>query len=187
MRALNNQPDRNMTFDANFKPNEIYERGAALLVTLAYPDPVDAEKNFQLYLSLCGNALWLKHIDNPDDRTPITVKSQYVFRDRKIIERDVRTIEKRVAERMVAARMAIAFLKRANGETDPCPRASNASPLMRWPSLFWMTRDKLRRPTSNAGTGRPAVAPAGTSPPGVPIGPTGAVGALSAKPPGNPI
>jgi hypothetical protein len=89
---------------------------------LAYLGPVDAGRNFQLYLSLCGNTLWLKHKSDPDDWTPITVKPQYVFRDRKTIERDVRLIEKRVAERGVAARMAIAFLKRANGGTDPLPR-----------------------------------------------------------------
>ena len=44
---------------------------------------------------------------DPDDWTPITVKPQYVFRDREIIDHDVRIIEKRVAERMVAGRMAL--------------------------------------------------------------------------------
>jgi hypothetical protein len=43
----------------------------------------------------------------PFDWTPITVKPQYVFRDREIVDRDVRIIEKRVAERMVAGRMAV--------------------------------------------------------------------------------
>lgn len=107
MRRVKDEPERNMAFDANFKLNETYEHGAALLVTLAYPGPVGAGRNFQLYLSLCGNALWLKHMDEPDDWTPITVKPQYVFRDRDIINRDVRIIEKRVAERMVAGRMAV--------------------------------------------------------------------------------
>jgi hypothetical protein len=101
-----------MTFDGNFKLNETYERGAALLVTLAYPGPDDAGRNFQLYLSLCGNALWRLHMDDPDDWTPIIVKPQYVFRDRETIDRDVSFIARRLGERMVAGRMAVPFFWR---------------------------------------------------------------------------
>ena len=101
-----------MAFEGKFKLDETYERGAALLVTLAYPNSDDAGRNFQLYLSLCGKALWLKHMNDPDDWTPITVKPQYVFRDREIIDRDVQIIKRRVAERMVAGRMAVPFFWR---------------------------------------------------------------------------
>jgi hypothetical protein len=101
-----------MTFDANSKLNETYEHGAALLVTLACPGSDDAGRNFQLYLSLCGKALWLKHMNDPDDWTPITVKPQYVFRDREIIDRDVSFIARRLGERMVAGRMAVPFFWR---------------------------------------------------------------------------
>jgi hypothetical protein len=111
-RRIKDQPERNMAFDGNFKLNETYERGAALLVTLAYPGPVDAGRNFQLYLSLCGKALWLKHINDPDDWTPITVKPQYVFRGCDVIDRDVSFIARRLGERMVAGRMAVPFFWR---------------------------------------------------------------------------
>src|ERR1700737_151419 len=58
------------------------------------------EKRSTLYRSLCGHALWLRHLEEPDDWTPITVKPQYVFRDREIINRDVAKISKRFSKRM---------------------------------------------------------------------------------------
>jgi len=102
-----------MPFDENLKYDEVYERGAVLLTALACPQESDAARSLQLYLSLCGKALWLKHLRDPDDWTPITVKPQYVFRDYKSIDRDVGFVVKRVRERMVAGRMAIPFLQQA--------------------------------------------------------------------------
>ena len=49
----------------------------------------------------------------PDDWTPITVKPQYVFRDPKVIDRHVAYVAKRLGERMVAGRMAIALFRKA--------------------------------------------------------------------------
>jgi hypothetical protein len=69
------------------------------------------------------SALWLGHLENPDDWTPITVKPQYVFRDRKIIDRDVASVAKRLGERMVAGRMASAFFQKgALGHLKPLPK-----------------------------------------------------------------
>jgi hypothetical protein len=102
-----------MPFDESFKYEQVYERGAILLTALACPQESDAARRLQLYLSLCGKALWLKHLIEPDDWTPITVKPQYVFRHYKRIDRDVGFIVKRVRERMVAGRMAIPYFQRA--------------------------------------------------------------------------
>jgi hypothetical protein len=111
-----------MQFDVSFERNEIYECGAVLLTVLACPKNISEPRSFELYLSLCGKALWLKHKTTPDDWTPITVKPPYVFRDPKDIDSDVRFVEKRLGERMVAGRMAIPFLRRAeSGAAPPLP------------------------------------------------------------------
>jgi hypothetical protein len=111
-----------LSFDLSFERDEVYECGAVLLTVLALPKQVAEEKSSQLYRSLCGKALWLTHVAAPNDLTPIMVKPQYVFRDRKIIDRDVRIVEKRLGERMVAGRMAIPFLQRsALGVAGPLP------------------------------------------------------------------
>lgn len=104
---------RVMRLDDNLAYEEVYERGAVLLTTLAYPQQSDPTRSLQLYLSLCGRALWLKHLMEPDDWRPITVKPQYVFRDPRVIDRHVAYVAKRLGERMVAGRMAIALFRKA--------------------------------------------------------------------------
>lgn len=112
-----------MVFDLSFDRSEVYECGAALLTVLACAKQVDEQKSVQLYLSLCGKALWLKHLMAPNDWTPITVKPQYVFRDPKTIDRDVRIVEKRLGERLVAGRMAVPFFQHAVlGSAGPLPK-----------------------------------------------------------------
>jgi hypothetical protein len=102
-----------MTFEYSFERNEVYECGAALLTVLTCARNGDDERSLHLYLSLCAKALWLKHIMDPDNCTPIVVNPRYVFRDRKTIDRDVAFVAKRLGERMVAGRMAIPFFQRA--------------------------------------------------------------------------
>jgi hypothetical protein len=97
-----------MQFDLNFERDEVYECGAVLLAVLACPR-ADDEKSSELYRSLCGKGLWLRYLKNADDWTPILVKPQYVFRDRKVIDRDVAYVAKRLEKRLIAGRMAIAF------------------------------------------------------------------------------
>jgi hypothetical protein len=112
-----------MQFDLNFERNEVYECGATLLAAMVSARAVDDEKSFELFCSLCGKALWLRHLENPDHWTPIRVKPQYVFRDRKIIDSDVAYVAKRLGERMVAGRMAIAFFQQAElGQLKPLPK-----------------------------------------------------------------
>jgi hypothetical protein len=101
-----------MQFDISFERNEIYECGAELLSVLACPKESDEAKRFQLRVSLCGKAIWLKHMMAQDDWMPVPVKLQYVFRDSKDIKRDVNFVTRRMGERMVAGRMAVPFFSR---------------------------------------------------------------------------
>ena len=111
-----------MQFDVSLKGKEVYERGATLLTVLAYPNEGDAERRLQLYLSLCGRALWHRHVIEPDDWTPITARPQYVFRDHKIIDRHVAFAGRRMQERLVAGRMAVLYFRRAEiGVLPPLP------------------------------------------------------------------
>jgi len=54
-----------------------------------------------------------KYRSNPDDWRPKPVKLPYVFRDAKIAKRETKFAAKHLSERLVAARMAIPFLQRA--------------------------------------------------------------------------
>lgn len=101
------------TFVWNFERSEVYEIGAALLVLLAYPDDKSDAEMGDLHASLCARALWNRHVLNPDDTTPTAVKPQYQFREIEQFERDNNFTVKRLRERMIAGRMLIPFLQRA--------------------------------------------------------------------------
>ena len=109
----------------NFQNNEIYECGATLLALLAYPvDDKNDNRRANIHASLCRHAIEFQYLSNPDDWRPKLVKLPYVFRDAKIAGRDVKFAAKRLGERLVAARMAIPFLQRANsGRAPALPRA----------------------------------------------------------------
>jgi hypothetical protein len=102
-----------MEIQLNFERDEIYECGAALLSVLACPKASDNDKRAELSASLCGKAIWIKYLSAPDDMTPVPVKLPYVFRDAKRVDRDVKTVERRIGERMVAGRMAVPFFSHA--------------------------------------------------------------------------
>lgn len=110
-------------FEFNLERDPIYECGAAPLTVLAAAADIAHERSLDLRRSLCGKALCLQFLMNPNDWTPITVKPQYVFQDRKTIDRDVHYVEKRIGERIVAGRIAIAFLQRIKlGDAQCLPR-----------------------------------------------------------------
>jgi hypothetical protein len=102
-----------MQFEINFEREEAYECGARLLMALSYVKEAESARNVERFRSLCGRALWGRHIANPDDVSPITAKPLYLFRDRKTIYGDVAHVAKRLGNRLVAGRMAIAFLQHA--------------------------------------------------------------------------
>ena len=112
-----------MQIDVSFTQMEVYECGAKLLALLACPADSEEARREELYLSLCGRALWSRYLAAPDDWTPITVRPQHVFRHPDRIDSDVAFVGKRFGERMVAGRMAVPFFWHAElGDRLMLPR-----------------------------------------------------------------
>jgi hypothetical protein len=92
---------------------EVYEAGASLITLLAYPRERE-EVWAQVHASLCNYALRIKSASEPDFATvPQPMKPIYAFRLQQDISRDLRTLERRIRDRMIAGRMGIGFLKEA--------------------------------------------------------------------------
>jgi hypothetical protein len=104
----------------DFNQYPVYEGGATLLALLACPANCRSEdRNAGLHASLCGGALWASHLSNPENATRTTVKLQHVFRDAKVIDRETNFVARRLGERLVAGRMAIPFLQKAELGCQP--------------------------------------------------------------------
>src|SRR6202047_5537673 len=90
---------------------EVYEAGASLITLLAYPRERE-EVWAQVHASLCSYALRIKSASEPDRATvPQPIKPVYAFRLEQDIERDLKTLERRMRDRIIAGRMGIGFLK----------------------------------------------------------------------------
>jgi hypothetical protein len=92
---------------------EVYEIGASLLTRLAFPGKQESEERLsRVYTSLCAYALRAKYeTDGEWLVSPQPIKPIYPLRPQWDIDRDLRTFERRLRHRMIAARMAIGFLK----------------------------------------------------------------------------
>jgi len=84
-----------------------------LVTLLAYP--VESEETrSRVHASLCTHALRAKCLIEPDWTTSAqSIKPIYALRGQPDINRDLLTLERRLRDRAVAGRMAIAFLKEA--------------------------------------------------------------------------
>jgi hypothetical protein len=92
---------------------EVYEVGASLITLLAYPRERE-EVWAQVHASLCSYTLRIRSASEPDQATvPQPIKPIYAFRLEEDISRDLRTLERRMRDRMIAGRMGIGFLKEA--------------------------------------------------------------------------
>jgi hypothetical protein len=81
---------------------------------LAHPaDDKDDDRRADIHASLCRHAIEFQYLSDPDNWRPKPVKLPYVFRDAKIAGREVKFAARRLGERLVAARMAIPFLQKA--------------------------------------------------------------------------
>ena len=56
---------------------------------------------------------------NPDSTTPITVTPQYIFREAPLIDRDCVYVQKRLVDRMAAARIGMALVLKAGSKGGP--------------------------------------------------------------------
>jgi hypothetical protein len=97
----------------DFNRVEIYEAGALLVTLLAYPEESE-EVRSQVHASLCAHALRVRCAVEPDWAIPPQpMKPIYALRRQDDNDRSLRTLERRVRDRMVAGRMAMGFLKEA--------------------------------------------------------------------------
>ena len=97
----------------DFNRLQVYEAGALLLTLLAYPDASD-EMQGNIHLSLCTHALRVRSEIDPDwALLAQPIKPIYALRSQRECNRDLRTLERRMRDRMVAGRMGIAFLREA--------------------------------------------------------------------------
>ena len=97
----------------DFNRLQVYEAGALLLTLLAYPDASD-ETQGNVHLSLCTHALRVRSEIEPDwALLAQPIKPIYALRSQRDCNRDLRTLERRMRDRMVAGRMGIAFLREA--------------------------------------------------------------------------
>jgi hypothetical protein len=92
-----------------------YEAGAIFLAVLAYPESED-EARGGLIFSLCNLALRAQFpLASPEAGSEQSLKPIYVLRPEPLIRKDLRTFDRRLRDRLVAADMAIALLQRATG------------------------------------------------------------------------
>src|SRR5215469_334097 len=90
---------------------EIYEAGALLITLLAYPGEKE-EVWARVHASLCSYALCTKAASEPDRQAvPQPIKPIHAFRSEEDISRDLRTLDRRMRDRIIAGRMGIGFLK----------------------------------------------------------------------------
>jgi len=108
----------------DFNRLEVYEIGAMLVTWLAFPGAAESEEvRSRVHASLCAYALRAKYETEPEWLvSPQPIKPIYALRPQWDIDRDLRTLQRRLRDRMVAARMAIGFLKEAvTGEIPKLP------------------------------------------------------------------
>jgi hypothetical protein len=97
----------------DFNRMAVYEAGALLVTLLAFPDASD-ETQSNVHASLCTYALRIRSEIEPDwTLLPQPIKPFYALRSERDRNRDLRTLERRWRDRMIAGRMAIAFLREA--------------------------------------------------------------------------
>jgi hypothetical protein len=108
----------------NFERESIYECGATLISLLAYPDNDKHEiERSELHASLCAMSVRLEHKDSVNDAVPRMMKPIHALRMDKQIARDLKTLNRRMRDRMVAGDMAMHFIKQAGtGKPSPLPK-----------------------------------------------------------------
>ena len=103
----------------DFNRVEVYEAGASLITLLAYPGESD-EQSEAIHASLCHVALTTIGLLNPDwVRSPQRIRPLYALRTPQEVSKDLRTVPRRLRDRLAAGRMAIGFLKEVATGREP--------------------------------------------------------------------
>lgn len=109
-------------FQIDFASSQVHEGGATLVALLAYPrDDGESSGRAGLHASLCALALQTRFEGQPEGLAPQLMKPIHVFREEDEISKDLKTLNRRLRDRMVAARMAIGFLQLAAGKQPKLP------------------------------------------------------------------
>jgi hypothetical protein len=120
-------------FELDPTKSPVYEAGTVPLAVLALPDGDDTARG-NLVASLCHLAITAQY--DPSDLTARhaqSLKPIYAIRSEDQVRRDLKKIERHLRDRVIAARMAIAFFPQAlTGGTAKLPegaaRASACTP-----------------------------------------------------------
>jgi hypothetical protein len=110
----------------DFRRLEVYEAGAMLVTRLAFPGLSESEETHaRVHASLCAYALRTACENEPDRAiAPQRIKPIYALRSQPDIQRDLRTLQRRLRDRMVAGRMAMALLQEVEiGQVPELPAA----------------------------------------------------------------
>jgi len=111
----------------DFRSNEVYECGAALIALLALPEEKFSDRRAELHGALC--ALALHAMAQSDDTwrwTPQKVKPGYLLISPSEVARADRQCRRQLHHRMVAARMAMPLLREASeGKVPTLPKGMN--------------------------------------------------------------
>ena len=109
----------------NLNKPEVFEEGARLVTLIAYPGERDADAlQGGLHQSLCSMVLRARFDSDPEwASSPQLIMPIYAFRDERLIARDLKPLKRRIRDRMVAGKMAIALLKEAQtGKLPELPK-----------------------------------------------------------------
>src|SRR5712692_775569 len=105
----------------DFSNSETYECGAMILAVLAYPSESARVTRHELRTSLCAYHLRSLHFGETDTTLVIPLKPAYAFRSERTVKRDIKTLERRLRDRAIAARMFRGFWQEAAGATFKLP------------------------------------------------------------------
>lgn len=108
-------------FIINFAKEAPYEAGMAIFTYLAYPDKVgNSEDMASILASLCNT--YLRHKANEDAHwsgNAQSMKPLYALRSENEVKKDLKIFDRLLRDRLVAAKMAIAFLQEVGSEHPP--------------------------------------------------------------------
>lgn len=105
----------------DFSKNEVYVCGAALVTVLAFPSDPEDRWRPALHASLCAKYLRERYLGGPDEAVPVLMTPIYALRAEKDVKKDIKTLGRRLRDRMVAAHIAMGFIQRAAGQTPKLP------------------------------------------------------------------
>lgn len=114
-KTIANKIKTSLNYGIDYTRNESYECGMILLTILAYPEPNTDMQKENLHASLCHLYLRAEFEEEPEWRnTPQSIKPLYAFRTEKQVSKDLRQLQRRLRDRMIAARIAMPFLQEVN-------------------------------------------------------------------------